>query len=158
MFTPIHLLPQNSAEDRGRYRSRWDISEAYRARGAVTKARKYLFLQRRAAARYNSQTPSEKYVGLISEYLMGHGLRPLRVVACMGVYFLVALGLFSTALKVRDALILTCGALFTFGAKTNLLDSLGFGYLCLYILSSFIGICFTALFVTVLANVLIRDK
>jgi hypothetical protein len=134
------------------------ISNAYYAHGSVTKARKYRFLQRQAATRYNSQSSREKYARLLSEYLMGHGLRPLRVVSCLAGYFLLAWGLFSAVLGSRDALILTCGALFTFGAKAHLLDSLAFGYQLIYILSSFVGICFSALFVTVLANVLIRDK
>ena len=134
------------------------ISDGYYATSSVTKGRRYRFLQRQAARRYNTHTFQEKCAGFVAEYLMGHGLKPFRVVVCLAGYFLVALGLFLTALGLRDATILTCGALFTFGAKADLLDKLAFSYHVLYIFSSFIGICFTALFVTVIANVLIRDK
>jgi hypothetical protein len=115
-------------------------------------------MQRQAATRYNTQSRREKILGLFAEYLMGHGLRPQRVIVCLAIYFIVPMTFFWAALNLRDAMILTCGALFTFGAKTELLNSLGLFYQCLYIFSSFVGICATALFVTVLANVLIRDK
>jgi len=156
--TPVGVSTKTSLEDTALSDLYGGISDAYYARSAVTKARRYRFLQRQAVTRYNSQTRAERWAGFISEYLMGYGLRPTRVVACLTVYFLLALSVFLTALPPRDAMIFTCGALFTFGAKISLLDSLALGYQCFYVLSSFVGICFTALFVTVLANILIRDK
>jgi hypothetical protein len=155
--TPVGVSTKTALENKALSDLYGGISDAYYARGSVTKARKYRFLQRQAARLYNTHTRQEKIAGFISEYLMGHGLRPLRVVACLAAFFLLAVGMFLTALAPRAAIILTCGALFTFGARTNLLNSLGWFYQCLYIFSSFVGICFTALFVTVLARI-IREK
>ena len=122
------------------------------------KARNYLFLQLHSSTRYNTESRGETASGLFFEYLTGHGLRPFRVIIAMLVWFVVALCLFLTQVGFRDALLLTCGGLFTFGAKADLLNTMGLSYHLLYIFSAFVGISLTALFVTVLANVLIREK
>lgn len=134
------------------------ISEAYKAGGAMHKARKHLFLQLHFSTRYNSESFPERVSGLLFEYLTGHGLRPFRVTIAILAYFVIALCLFLTQVSFRDALLLTCGGLFTFGAKTDLLNTMGLFYLFLYIFSAFVGISLTALFITVLANVLIRER
>ncbi len=134
------------------------IREAYIAGGSVSKTRRYLFLQLQASTRYNSESFMEKIWGLFFEYLAGHGLRPLRVIRVMALWFILAFTTFFCKLNFRDALLLTCGALFTFGAKADILDHFGILYLLVYIASSFIGISLTALFITVLVNVLMRDK
>lgn len=134
------------------------VSEAYVCGGATRKARRYLFLRHQAATRYNNESCGQKLQGLMVEYLMGYGLKPVRVLSWMFLLYLASLGAFCTTLGFRDALLLSCGALFTFGAKADLLNALSFGYQLLYILTSFVGVVFVALFVTVLANVLLRDK
>ena len=50
------------------------------------------------------------------------------------------------------------GALLTFGAKASLLDQLGwFARIC-YVINAFFGIALLALFITVIANVYMRDR
>jgi hypothetical protein len=134
------------------------IKEAYRAGGVVTKAREYLFRQLHAATRYNSENWKEKTVGILSEYVTGHGLRPVRVLLTIAIVFTVVLSLFCYEVPWHDALLLTCGAMFTFGAKADLLDGMGVFYPFLYVLSSFAGITLTALFIAVVFNRLVREK
>ena len=50
------------------------------------------------------------------------------------------------------------GALFTFGAKADMLNTMGTFFHVVYIVSSFVGISLTALFVTMLVNVFVRYK
>jgi hypothetical protein len=134
------------------------LSEAYESAGARAKARNYLFLQSKFSTRFNSESRREKVAGWFFEYVSGYGLRPSRVIASMCLWFLFALIVFSTKVSFEDSLLLTCGALFTFGAKAELLNSMGIFYTLVYISSSFVGISLTALFITVLVNVFIRGK
>jgi hypothetical protein len=76
----------------------------------------------------------------------------------MLLYFVTALTIFGVQIGFTDALLLTSGALFTFGAKLELLDKLGLLHRILYVFSSFVGVSLTALFVTVLVNVFMRDR
>jgi hypothetical protein len=80
------------------------------------------------------------------------------VVIALLSYFILVLCLFLTKVDFPDALLLTCGGLFTFGAKADLLDSMNIFYHLVYISSSFVGISLTALFITVIANVLMRER
>jgi len=78
--------------------------------------------------------------------------------ATMLFYFLFVLCLFASKVRFSDGLLLTTGALFTFGAKSDLLNSMSFFFHFLYILSSFVGISLTALFITVLVNVFLGQR
>jgi len=134
------------------------ISEAYMSGRSHAIARRYRFLQLQSSTRYNTQDKHEKAAGFIFEYLSGYGLRPSRVIRAMSIYFLLALIIFASQIGFGDALLLTCGAIFTFGAKVNLLDKMGLFFHVVYILSSFVDISLTALFVTVLVNVFMGNK
>jgi hypothetical protein len=76
----------------------------------------------------------------------------------MFAYFAFAVLLFASQVGPQDALILTSGALFTFGAKANLLDNLSWFFQFIYVTTSFVGISLTALFVTVLVNVFVTNN
>jgi hypothetical protein len=54
-------------------------------------------------------------------------------------------------------LILAAGAILTFGAKSDLLDKLTVVDQAVYITGAFGGVALTALFMTVLANVNLKD-
>jgi hypothetical protein len=133
------------------------IEEAYRAGGVHTQARRYYFRRMQAVTRHNSATRFEKGLGLIKEYLAGYGVRPLRVLAAMVIAFAGSAALFATAVSPPDSVILASGALFTFGAKADLLTELVVPYRMLYVMTAFVGISLTALFITVLANIWFRE-
>jgi hypothetical protein len=111
-----------------------------------------------STTRYNAVGKAEKCFGFLKEYLAGYGVRPLRVLGAMAVWLLASTALFSLAVGAADGVILASGALFTFGAKADLLAQLSATYRALYVLTAFVGISFTALFVTVLANVWLREQ
>lgn len=143
--------PKNSSDILG------GLEEAYRAGGVTTQARQYYFQRMQAVTRYNSASTSEKCFGFIKEYLAGYGVRPLRVLTAMAIALLLSTVLFSAAVGAADGVILAAGALFTFGAKADLLAQFGPVYRTLYVFTAFVGISLTALFVTVLANVWFRE-
>jgi uncharacterized protein YjbI with pentapeptide repeats len=134
------------------------IGEAYLSGHASNIARTYQFQHLQCLTRYNTKHVPDKLGGLLFEYLSGYGLRPWRVIASMFTYFAIALFAFASQVGFLDAILLTSGALFTFGAKTYLLDNLSLWFRALYILSSFVGISLTALFITVLVNVFSSNK
>ncbi|MEW6439267.1 MAG: pentapeptide repeat-containing protein [Pseudomonadota bacterium] len=132
------------------------VKDGFSAGEVVSQMHRYLFLQRQAYTRFNS---TKKFSAYLWEYLAGYGLRPLRVLATLIILFFVFSAWFwfrTTSLS--DSLLLTSGAFLTFGAKTNLLDHLSFFDRALYMGAAFIGMSLTALFVTVLANVLLKDR
>jgi hypothetical protein len=57
-----------------------------------------------------------------------------------------------------DGFLLSSGAFFTFGAKAELLAKMGAFENFVYIFSAFCGVSLVALFVTVLASVLLKDN
>ncbi len=134
------------------------ISEAYSAGRVYANARKYRFQQLRYSTRYNSQNKKEKISGIIFEYIAGYGLRPIRVLTTMILFFFFVLIVFMFQIEFRDALLLTCGALFTFGANSEILKEMNLFYQIIYIVSAFVGISLTTLFITVLVNVFINKK
>jgi len=134
------------------------ISESYLSGHVSTKSRIYKFEHLKCLTRYNTENNREKFAGYLFEYLTGYGLRPLRVMAFIGGWFFSVWLLFASQVGFKDALLLSCGAIFTFGAKAQLLDHMNFLFHFIYIFSSFIGISFTALFVTVLVNVFLTNK
>jgi uncharacterized protein YjbI with pentapeptide repeats len=134
------------------------ISEAYFSGGTQTKGRDFLFLQLHFAARFNTEGTAKKLAAYFWEYISGFGLRPSRVLLSLVLYFILLLLLFSFKVSFPDAILLTCGSIFTFGAKSDMLDSFSLFFSLLYAFSSFVGISLTALFVTVLVNVSFRGK
>ncbi len=119
-------------------------------------SRAYLFLQYQSYTRYNR---SRKLPSFIWELCAGYGLKPLRIliVICIVfsfvfVWFLYRLG------NVNDSLLISAGALLTFGAKAELLNQLSLFDHVVYIVAAFLGVSLIALFITVLANVLLKDN
>jgi hypothetical protein len=110
-----------------------------------------------AVTRHNSDTRLARGFGFSKEWLAGYGVRPFRVLAAMLGALLISATAFSIALGNADGLLLAAGALFTFGAKADLLDGLGLMYRVLYVFTAFAGISLTAMFITVLANVWFRE-
>ncbi len=134
------------------------IKEAYTAGGAVAKAREYFFKQMKAVTRYNTQGFWRKAWSYFFEYVAGYGVKPHRVLFTMCVVYLLSLLVFLQRYGLSDALLLTAGAFFTFGASSDLVREGPAFWQVFYVATSFLGISLTALFVTVLANVWLRER
>lgn len=134
------------------------ISEAYGSAGVFGLSRDYQFLYNKFLTRYSHSSLMNLIAGYTSELLAGYYLRPLRPLIALCIWFTVVFVLFCTQIDINKAFILSSGALLTFGAEANLLDSMSLFFKILYVMTSFIGISFTALFITVLANISIKSK
>ncbi len=136
-----------------------NIKDGYLAGQVHVNSRKYLFLQHQAYTRYNSVSIFERSKRFCWELLAGYGVKPMRVLICFMALFAIICLWFSYRLgSVQEGLLLSAGAFLTFGAKADLLSNLGvFDYL-LYISAAFSGIALISLFVTVMANVLLKES
>jgi len=135
------------------------IKEAFLAGQVYNKSRKYLFWQNQEYTRYNRPTFVDRASAYFWEFIAGYGLRPVRVLLCLVVLFRVVFLWFAFRLhSAIDSLLLSAGAFLTFGAKTDLLERLPLFDHTVYITSAFIGVALVALFVTVMANVQMKDN
>ncbi|MFA4857953.1 MAG: pentapeptide repeat-containing protein [Candidatus Margulisiibacteriota bacterium] len=137
------------------------IKEAYLSGGVTSKSRDYFFRQRQAISKFNKQSVHNIHRltdFLFVELLTGYGIRPFCPLIAMFIWFLIVLLIFSSKVGMSDGIILTSGALFTFGANAELLKNMGFIYIMLYVITSFLGISLTALFITIMANVWLNDR
>lgn len=134
------------------------IKDAYSAGEVWKLSRRYRFLQNKFYTKYHLEGV-EKIGGYFWEYLSGYGLKPVRVLGWLGILFVSSYCWFSFCLgNWKDTIILAAGALFTFGAKSELLEQLSTLNRVIYICLAFAGVSLTALFVTVMANVHLNDR
>jgi hypothetical protein len=64
---------------------------------------------------------------------------------------------FTARIGFNDGLLLSSGAMLTFGAKAEILNNLSVWDRAIYIGSAFLGVSLVALFITVLGSVLLRE-
>jgi hypothetical protein len=129
------------------------MKDGYKAGNVINKCRKYFFLERQAVRKYILDNRLEKMGNYLLEIVAGYGIKPVRVLLSMLFVFLLFSIIFTIDLGYPNGLVLSTGAYFTNGAKSDLLPSIGSFYLLLFIIESFLGIIFTTLFITVTANV-----
>lgn len=134
------------------------IKDAYTAGGVVKQARTYFFRQMQAITRYNAAGLRDSLSGYLFEYVAGYGVRPLRVLITLFVLLVLGVAIFSPQVGFHNALILTAGGFFTFGGYIDLLRSLCIWYQLWYIFTAFLGMILTGLYVTVWANVWLRER
>jgi len=134
------------------------IKEAYAAGGITKRARTYFFRQNQSTTRYNSADWRETFFGYFLEYLTGYGVRPLRVLMALFVLLAFSVVIFSRQVGFENALILAAGGFFTFGGRIDLLNNLSIWYKLWYVCTGFLGLILTALYVTVWANVWLRER
>jgi hypothetical protein len=135
------------------------IKEGFAAGQIYGKVRKYSFLQQQAYTRFNRVGMVERITAYCWELLAGYGLKPARVLMCLISLFSVVFVWFAYRLgSIQDSLIFTSGAFLTFGAKSELLENLSLVNHIIYIVSAFAGVALVALFITVMANVLLKDN
>jgi hypothetical protein len=132
------------------------IKDGFVAGEIFALSRRYLFLQLRAYTRYNEP---RKIWAYLWEAVAGYGLKPQRVLCFLVLLFAVVFLIFWARLgNASDSLLLSAGAFLTFGAKVDLLEHLTMLDKAIYIASAFVGVSLVALFITVLANVLLKNN
>ena len=94
---------------------------------------------------------------LINELTIGYGLRPVRVLASMFVVLAIGTALLARHQPWREALLMSSGAMFTFGASADRLRSLPAQDFVIYLSIAFAGVTLTALFVTAWAKRIFAD-
>jgi len=135
------------------------IKEGFLAGQVSNKAREYFFLQQYAYTRYNRTRPFDKAAAYMWEIITGYGLRPIRVLVCLIVLFIVVCSWFAYRLaSISESLIFSAGAFLTFGARSELLQGLTLLDHIIYIAAAFAGIALIALFITVMANVHLKNN
>jgi len=132
--------------------------EGYKAGGAVTKWEQAYLRERESMTRHNVKGWKEKSWNYFLEYLTGYGILPLRVFRAMLAVLLAFTLLFGFRVAWPDALLLSSGAFFTFGAKAGLLDNLPDSYRAAYVLEAFLGVSLIALFISAWANRWFRER
>jgi hypothetical protein len=134
------------------------IKDGYKAGNVTGKAREYYFLEKQAITRYILDNPYQKAGNYFLEMIAGYGVKPLRVLLSMILVFLLFSEIFTAKLGYPAGLLLSTGGYFTNGASSDMLQKMDPFYLSLFIIESFLGIMFTALFVTVMANLWLSEK
>jgi Pentapeptide repeats (9 copies) len=135
------------------------IKDGFGAGEVYNKARDYLFLQHQAYTRFNRRGILNKAKAYFWELIAGYGLKPIRVLASLIALFLIVSSWFAYRLdSIQDSLIFSSGAFLTFGARAELLKKMTLFDHVVYIISAFFGVSLIALFVTAMANVLLKDR
>jgi hypothetical protein len=132
------------------------ISEGYRNGGQNRLAREFYYKQMSNYTFYNLP-PYQKPASFLAMFVTGYGVLPFRIFLWLILMFSGNLLYFKQFFNASDSLILAAGALFTFGAKTNLLDNLSFLGQLLYVFTSFAGISLVALLVSSFSNIWNRE-
>lgn len=134
------------------------IKNGYSDGSVINKQREYYFLERQSITRYNTDNLHTKFGNYFLEFIAGYGIRPIRVLLCMIIIFLVFSEIFITKIGFPAGLLMSAGAYLTNGTDTQYLENIGLLYQVLYIIESFLGIIFSALFITVMANLWFSEK
>jgi hypothetical protein len=131
------------------------IKESFEAGEVFPRYRKYFLIQRQAYTRFNEKFKLRCYLW---EFISGYGVRPFRVLIALLIIFALSTAWFTTRIGFEDGLLLSSGALLTFGAKAEVLNNLSVLDRGIYIGSAFLGVSLVALFITVLGSVLLRES
>lgn len=134
------------------------LKNSYLTGKVINKSRDCYYLERQAITRYIIDNKYEKLGNFFLELIAGYGTKPLRVLVWMVMLFLIFSGIFINKIGYPDGLLLSTGAYFTNGVESQQLRDLDIVYKSFFILESFFGIVFTTLFVTVMANLWLRER
>jgi len=156
---PIHKAAQSFSFDNKKLASVFrGLKQAYAEGGVTEQSRSYYFRQMQAVTRHNTAKRFQKLLGYFWEVIAGYGVKPLRALIAMCCVFALGLVLFCAKVGFSDGFLLTSGALFTFGARAELLQDLSIFYKVIFVFCAFSGIFLVAVLVTVLANRWLRER
>jgi len=130
---------------------------AYEASGAEERALEYYWKGRKAFTRHNLSGP-KRLASFVNEAIAGYGIKPVRPLGMVLLLYVLATSLFSIVMPLKESVVFTAGALFTFGAAADHLNDFGYVGRLFYVSLSFFGIILSALFVTSLANLWFRSR
>jgi uncharacterized protein YjbI with pentapeptide repeats len=133
------------------------IKECYANGGERDFARTYFELEMKYKTRMNINSMPKKLVSFFLEYTSGYGVKPIRALVSILILFLFFTLIYKFIFGLPNALLLSAGALFTFGSNTEVITNQSILVKIIYIIESFFGVSSVALFVTVLYNYLFRD-
>jgi uncharacterized protein YjbI with pentapeptide repeats len=157
--TTAHHIKKQTIFDKKEYAQLYkSIKNAYHEGSAIGNQRKYYFLEKQSITRYNTSSLPSKINNYFIEFITGYGIRPLRVFLSMVFIFIFFTAIFIEKLGYPEGVLLSIGAFFTNGAASQHLTAIGSLYLFLYLIESFVGIVFIALFITVIANLWFQEK
>jgi hypothetical protein len=138
----------------GLYKS---LSEGYENGGAFEKSEDFFWKAKKSYTRYNTKGLSRIFL-IINELLTGYGTKPLRPFIVMILCYLSAVAVFTKYIALKDSIVFSAGAFFTFGAESHHIQNFGILGRAFYVFLSFVGISMTALFITTLANNLFKSR
>ncbi|MBA7581803.1 hypothetical protein ES708_23714 [subsurface metagenome] len=95
---------------------------------------------------------------MLFEFITGYGIRPIRVLLSMLLFFILFSSVFIYKLGFAKGILLSAGAFFTFGTNANYLQFLSDWFTVIYIIEAFTGILMIALFVVVFTNLWFTEK
>jgi hypothetical protein len=154
-----HVNPPEAVADRYKSSLRRAVStdfylglaEGFREGGVAPLADDCLFRSLKATRRYNCSW-EEWPMLVVREVTTGYGLKPARVVGTMCVVLAIGTLWYGRHLEWREAVLLASGAMLTFGASTDRLQTLPVADVAAYLALAFAGVTLTALFVTAAAR------
>jgi hypothetical protein len=121
-------------------------------------SKKYFFKQKQSITRHNKKGKLSKIGNILLELITGYGIKPMRVLYSMLLFFAIFSSVFIYKLGFTKGILLSAGAFFTFGANANYLQYLNNFFKILYIFEAFTGISMIALFIVVLSNLWFTEK
>lgn len=136
------------------------FQSAYENSGAEELALKAYWEGRKSYTRHNIDSKFEKCIQMTIELISGYGIKPFRSLLTIFILFVISTAGFSICgeIELKESIIFTSGALFTFGAGSEYLKEFGLLPRVIYVGLSFLGISLVALFVTSLSNLWFRSK
>lgn len=130
-----------------------EVRFAYKAGGAISGSRKWFREEMKARTRHNTPSFGRRLWRLIVlEWLSGYGQSPGRVLIVMGLCLVAGWALFAKFVGWKDGLLVASGAFFTNGARSDLLNSLGWLERVTYVSLGFLGVFLMGMFIVVLAS------
>ena len=133
------------------------VKEAYAAGQSIDKVRNYYVKERKAFTKFNTAKKIDKCINYFFEVVTGYGVRPLRTLSAIFVFYMTYSLIYLAKFCLSKVFFISAGAFFTFGGDADSIKDLSALWKFIYISESFVGISMIALFITVLANVWLKD-
>lgn len=128
------------------------IKNAYLAGEVFDKYRNYFLKQKWAETKYIKRGLS-KMLGHLVEALTGYGVKPFNTLLCGLLTMLLFVLIYQTAYPIGESFMMSMSAFVGIGTVPDISP---YGYF--HMLETIFGICFFALFITVLANIWFSEK
>jgi len=160
-ITQVSETPNNGGSSTLTNSELWAIyrgfKEAYASGQATSRYKEYYIKERQALTKHNTESRVEKFWNYVLELMTGYGVRPFRTFCSLVFVYLAYSLVYLIRFCAPKAFFISAGAFFTFGGDADSIKDLSGLWKMMYISESFFGISLIALFITVLANVQLKD-